>query len=82
MVVNKLRKPVIGNIYGEISRDYYAELQYKWREAEKKVIFKPGQLEIDNNGIWFKGKFIWFYTPLCRVAEITNGELELQNVEL
>ncbi len=53
-----------------------------WQEAEKKVIFDKSQIELDSAGMWRNGFVSWFNTPLRIVAEKTNGELNLKNVNI
>ena len=79
MFVNELEKPRKLNI----PEPYICSKMLAWQEAEKKVIFIPKKhIELDGDGVWFSGYFRGFGIWLHDLAEATNGELELQNVEL
>ena len=91
MFVNELEKPNRPETkHGNCACDdccnvssWYLKKHSAWQEAEKKVIFIPKKhIELDGDGVWFSGYFRGFGIWLHDLAEATNGELELQNVEL
>ena len=82
MFVNEINKPKHSDYDISTELVYYQKFE-AWQEAEKKVIFIPKKhIELDGDGVWFSGYFRGFGIWLHDLAEATNGELELQNIEL
>jgi len=94
MFVNELEKPNEDDLTSHklpkylLTENYIYDLEL-WQEAERKVIFKESEyLEDDRTinvefGINYQLSYWKDDNPtLHTLAEATNGELELQNVEL